>query len=118
PTPTRDTRETNDMEPTGRNLVAGEAATGEGAPFRGVDPLTGAELDPDFREAGPEQVGRALEAAEAAFRVYGRWPGGDRARLLRAVAEEIEILGDGLLSRARLETGLPLERLRAERGRT
>ncbi|HRE05655.1 MAG TPA: aldehyde dehydrogenase family protein, partial [Opitutaceae bacterium] len=41
-----------------------------------------------------------------------------RARLLEAMAAEIEALGDTLLQRAHAETGLPLVRLTGERGRT
>ncbi|HET8656334.1 MAG TPA: aldehyde dehydrogenase (NADP(+)) [Longimicrobiaceae bacterium] len=106
------------MELSGSNLVAGEAVEGGGATFRAVNPATGAELDPVFREAGATEVDHALEAAEAAFRVYGRWSGRERAALLRAVADELLALGDGWIERAHAETALPAARLQGERGRT
>lgn len=58
------------MEITGENLIGGEPERG-GSPFRAVNPATGAELEPEFREADGDLVDRALSVAEAAFRDYG-----------------------------------------------
>jgi len=103
---------------TGRNLIAGEAVSGGGEAFRAVDPATGATLDPEFSGAGARDVDQALSAAEAAFRVYGASSGAERARLLRAIADEVMKLGDELLLRAASETGLARARLESERTRT
>jgi len=105
-------------EITGRNLIAGEAVRGGGEAFRAVDPATGKALDPEFTGAGARDVARAMTAAEAAFRAYARSSGQERARLLRAIADAVMALGERLLQRANLETGLPPARLDAERTRT
>ena len=105
------------MDLNGENLVAGEPAGGAGA-FRAVNPATGAELAPEFREADQALVDRALVAAEAAFPACARTSPADRARLLRGIADRITALGPALLERAHQETALPPARLESERGRT
>jgi NADP-dependent aldehyde dehydrogenase len=60
----------------------------------------------------------ALRAAEEAFAVFGRAPAEARAALLEEIAEQIQALGDDLLSTADAETGLGLPRLTGERART
>lgn len=106
------------MEITGSNLIAGAADIGDGASFHAVNPTTGAKLDPVFHETGTAEVDRALAAAEAAFQVFGQSPLADRARFLRAVADELLTLGDALIERAQAETALPATRLQSERMRT
>jgi NADP-dependent aldehyde dehydrogenase len=59
-----------------------------------------------------------LTRADAAFRDFARFAAAARARLLRAIADELLGLGDPLLECARAETALPLTRLQAERLRT
>ena len=105
------------MEITGDNLIGGEPARG-GAVFRAVNPATGAALAPEFAEADAALVLRALEAADAAFGTYGASEPQLRARLLRAIADELLALGQPLLERAQEETGLPAARLEGERTRT
>jgi alpha-ketoglutaric semialdehyde dehydrogenase len=106
------------MDVSGANLVAGVLVEGSGSPFKAVNPATETELDPTFREAGREQVDRAWQAAETAFRSFGMSTGEQRARLLRAIADGIEGLGDALIRRGHEETALPMSRLESERGRT
>ena len=86
--------------------------------FRAISPLDGSELDPVFHESVPEDVNRALTQAEEAFGKYRRVGAEARAAFLERIAEEILALGDELLQRAHLETGLPLDRLTGERART
>jgi len=102
----------------GHSLVAGRRGATGGARFSAIDPKTGAAFEPDFHEALPAEVDAALTAAVEAFEVYRHQPGAARARLLEAIAAEIEGLGDALLQRAHLETALPLPRLQGERART
>ncbi|MSU70364.1 MAG: aldehyde dehydrogenase (NADP(+)) [Opitutaceae bacterium] len=102
----------------GKSLLAGQTGAPGNAVFRAVDPATGEALLPDFTEAQVAEVDAALQAAAAAFQDYRRWPADTRARLLEAIATEIEALGDPLLQRAQLETGLPAARLQGERART
>jgi NADP-dependent aldehyde dehydrogenase len=72
-----------------------------------------------FKEATIAGVNQVFEAAEAAFDEYRGLPAERRAVFLEAIAEEIEALGDELLSVASSETALPIaERLMGERSRT
>jgi alpha-ketoglutaric semialdehyde dehydrogenase len=102
----------------GKSLVAGAPVTSGGKTFRAFNPATSDKLDPEFHEASPADVERALNASASAFAEYRAVPGSERARLLETIAAEIEALGDALLQRANAETGLPLARLTGERART
>ncbi len=103
---------------TGRHLINGQWVQSGNDPFNASTPVTGAPLEPVFHKATNAEVDMALQAAEAAFVQTRdlspmRW-----AELLDAIAQRIMDLGDPLLHRANTETGLPLQRLIAERGRT
>ncbi|MEJ2502298.1 MAG: aldehyde dehydrogenase (NADP(+)) [Gemmatimonadota bacterium] len=110
------------MEIKGGTLIGGEMDGGEstagGTTFRAVDPASGAELEPAFREADTGDVDRAVAAAAAAFESYAALEPSRRAAFLRAVADAIEGLGAPLIDRASAETGLPSGRLEGERART
>jgi NADP-dependent aldehyde dehydrogenase len=89
------------------------------ATFRAVDPTTGAEVGPEFRDATPAEVAAAVEAAVAAHRELRTWDGARLAGLLRACADELEADGEALVATAALETGLPATpRLTGELART
>ena len=103
---------------TGANFIGPRESREGSAPFRAQDPTRGADLDPEFVEATPGEVDAAVRAAEGAFEAYGAIPAPGRASFLRALATQIEALGDGLLERAEAETALPRPRLTGERGRT
>lgn len=102
----------------GKSLLAGQPGKAGGSVFWTVNPATGQRLTPDFHSALPDEVNAALEASAAAFADYSARPPIERARLLDAIATEIEALGDLLLQRASAETGLPLARITGERART
>ncbi len=102
----------------GLSLLAGKTGSTGGTVFHAVNPATGEPLAPDFHEASLAEVNSALNAAAAAFEIYRAVPAEQRAQLLDTIAAEIEALGDALLTRANLETGLPLPRLTGERART
>ena len=101
----------------GRNFIAG-AHRGGDRTYAVTSPLDGSPLDGSFSFASLADVNDALAAAAAAAGLFARTGGGDRARLLEAIAEEILALGDALLERAGRETALPAARLTGERGRT
>ena len=102
----------------GKNLIAG-ALSAEGTPsIRAVNPVTGETLAPAFHEAAPEEIDRALRAADEAFHANRTRPAEARAELLERIADEIEALGEALVARVTAETGLPEGRVRGERGRT
>jgi NADP-dependent aldehyde dehydrogenase len=102
----------------GKSLIAGVPVPPGGRTFRAINPATNRPLEPDFHEASNEHVDRALAGATSAFVDYRARSGSERARLLEAIATEIEALGDSLLQRANAETGLPLARITGERART
>ncbi len=100
------------------NLIDVELVVGSSVTFNAINPATGAQLEPAFHESSALDVDRALHAAQNAFDIYGRVSAHERARFLRAIADELVALGDELLERAHAETALPLARLQGERTRT
>src|SRR5207248_1165299 len=86
--------------------------------FHGRNPATSAELEPAYHEATPEEIDAAVKLAESALDPYRSRSAGDRAAFLRAIAAEIEALGEELIGRAVEETALPAARITGERGRT
>ncbi|MEI6713968.1 MAG: aldehyde dehydrogenase (NADP(+)) [Verrucomicrobiota bacterium] len=102
----------------GKSILAGHLAGPSSATFQAISPLTGQPLEPTFHQGTPSDVDAALQAAENAFQIYSALSAQKRAEFLEKIAEEILALGDELLQRTHLETGLPLERLTGERGRT
>lgn len=102
----------------GRSLIAGQLSNTDGRTFKAVSPLDTAELEPAFYEAEQTDVDHALYQAEEAFQLYRRCSALERAAFLDRIAEEITALGDALLERCHQETGLPIDRLTGERGRT
>lgn len=71
-----------------------------------------------FQDASIEEIEQLMKASKEAFKLYRKTPGKKKAVFLRAIAEEIEALGDTLLNLAKSETNLPIPRLVSERGRT
>ena len=65
-----------------------------------------------------EAVDEAVQKATAAFDIYRKKDKNSIAAFLDQIADEILNLGDALIERCNLETGLPIARLQGERGRT
>lgn len=101
----------------GLSSIAGRPAPG-GKTFRAVNPASGNPLDPEFHEALPADLAEAARSAAEAFGPYRSITGAARAAFLERIAGEIEALGDALIDRCILETGLPAGRLAGERART
>src|SRR5215468_5815774 len=106
------------MELHGKNIIAGKTIEVGGRTFQAFAPASGKSIEPHFEGATADQVNQALEAAESAFHIYRRLSSERRANFLEMIAEEIIALGDDLIERSHLETGLPKDRLTGERGRT
>lgn len=102
----------------GKQMIAGELSSQGDARIRGVNPATGQPMAPAYHEATAQEIDRAMTAAEACFDALRTSPCEQRATLLEAIGERIMALGDALLERAHAETGLPMQRLTAERART
>ncbi|HEX3673954.1 MAG TPA: aldehyde dehydrogenase (NADP(+)) [Rhizomicrobium sp.] len=99
-------------------LIVGFARVSTAETFDAVDAASGAKLGPPFSVAGPAEIERACALAQAAFDPYRTAALDLRARFLDTCAESILALGDELIARAGLESGLPRARLEGERGRT
>jgi NADP-dependent aldehyde dehydrogenase len=106
------------MELHGANILGGGVSSAGGTTFRGVNPATGAALEPAFHEATEAEIDRALALADAAFASYRKKSPDDIARFLEAIATGLENLGAELIARAHAETALPEARLLGERART
>ncbi len=103
---------------TGRSIIGSARGNEGGKTFRAFNPQTGEAVEPSFHSASLEELNRAAELAEQARIPYSRLSGKERAKFLRAIADNIETLGDTLIERATLETALPNARFVGERGRT
>ena len=102
----------------GKSILAGTLVEERAHAFRAISPLDGQSLEPEFYECKIEAAEEALASAEEAFVTYRRTSAETRAAFLEKIADEIVAIGDALIERAHLETGLPKDRLTGERGRT
>ncbi len=99
-------------------LIGGCFVPGAAAPVQAFNPTSGQPEGPDFGGASPQDINAACQLAADAFDTYRQTTPEVRAHFLETIATRIVALGDALLERAALETGLPLARLTGERGRT
>lgn len=86
--------------------------------LRAVNPVTQKFLPGTFPVATEKEIDTAVQEAFAAWKVFRNTSGQVKAQFLRAIAEEIESLGELLVERASEESGLPVGRITGERGRT
>jgi NADP-dependent aldehyde dehydrogenase len=106
------------IEVQGLSLLGSRSASGRGEPFQAINPAVGSHLPPTFYSATREDLESAARLAAAAFSVYSRVPGKEKAGFLRSIARHIEAIAEPLVSRAMLETALPAARLQGEAVRT
>jgi len=71
-----------------------------------------------IKDSTPQEIDEILAKAVDAFQVYKKYSLKKRADFMRAIAVEIEELGDELIETAASETNLPVARLNGERART
>ncbi|MBC7570738.1 MAG: aldehyde dehydrogenase (NADP(+)) [Spirosoma sp.] len=100
------------------NFIGQEATIGNGDVFYAHAPAHNETLPNEFANVTTEQASLAVARATAAFGPYSSVTPQQRADFLEAIAQEIENLGDALIERAVLESGLPTGRITGERGRT
>jgi alpha-ketoglutaric semialdehyde dehydrogenase len=106
------------MELHGKNLI-GQNVSADGEQIVVArDPSIGAELAPVFFEATSSEVDRAATLAAEAAPAFYRCTHEQVFAFLMRIVDEINVLGDDLLKRASQESGLGIERLTGERGRT
>ena len=106
------------MTLTGAAIIGASRLPGAGEAVRATDPASGRPLEPAYGSVGPAELDHACALAAAAFDAYRDTTPEARARFLEAVAQAILDLGDPLVERACLESGLPRGRIEGERGRT
>jgi NADP-dependent aldehyde dehydrogenase len=102
----------------GHSLIAGEATPGTSGTAYGFNPATNEHLEPAYTLISEQQLKTATDAAADAFESFSTLEPEQHARFLDAIAENIEAIGDELIDRTAIETGLGLDRLRGERART
>lgn len=71
-----------------------------------------------FTDTTPEDLNKTMQESHLAFLSYKNFSGKKKAEFLRAIADEIEVLGSELVQTAMRETNLPEARIINERGRT
>jgi NADP-dependent aldehyde dehydrogenase len=106
------------MELTTGNRIGINISSNGDKTFQAFDPSKNEYLNEKFTMATAKEFETALTLAEKAFSVYSGLPYVQRAEFLDAIADEIMELGDSLLERCSLESGLPIARISGERGRT
>ena len=84
----------------------------------GVDAVSGDPVLPGAPATAPADIARLAAAAGEVFDAFRGLARERRARLLDAIADQIEAIGDALITTAMSETGLARGRLEGERGRT
>ncbi len=102
----------------GHMLIGSEDVQGTSAAIQAVNPATNQVLSPVYAGGTEAHVNEACVLAQEAFASYRQTSPAQRAAFLEAIADQIEALGDILIERAHMESGLPLARLQGERGRT
>ncbi len=72
----------------------------------------------DFKDTTITELDETMQKAWNAFHVYRKMSLKERADFMRAIAKELEAVGDELIETAMSETNLPEARIRSERART
>ncbi|WP_455924569.1 aldehyde dehydrogenase (NADP(+)) [Pseudomonas putida] len=106
------------MHVLGQMIIGQRAFRGLGGEVQACAAATGEVLGPTFGVSTLEDVDAACALADQAFDVYRQLPDARRARFLDAIGEGLLGLGDTLIERVALESGLPKARLEGERLRT
>lgn len=86
--------------------------------FHSYNPAKESNNDHLFYKATPAEINQAVEKAAAAFQVYRKKSGAEKAIFLISIAEEILNTGDELVTICCNETALPPARIEGERMRT
>ena len=103
---------------TGKNQIGNTVSANGTKTYRTFNPQTNQENSFLFTEAAAEEIDTAVALATDAYKVFSKKSGKEKAAFLRAIAEEIENLGDDLVKVYTSESGLPEGRAMGERGRT
>ena len=102
---------------TGENYIGADRSAKGHKTYSTFDPKLNKPTEWVFYEADHEEVNRAVEKATKAFETYNTFSGAQKALFLNAIADNINALGDELITAYIRESGLPEGRARGERGR-
>ncbi len=103
---------------TGKNYIGFSQQAEGNTTYKTINPKLNLENEWTFTEATKEEIDSAVNLAWSAFKSFRNTPESDRAAFLNAIADEIEALGDALVSVYCAESGLPEGRANGERNRT
>lgn len=103
---------------TGKNYIGNKLSSTGNSTFKTVNPVLNMENTTLFYDATNSEINDAVETASLAYRSYRQVSGASKAQFLRAIATEIEALGDELIETYTSESGLANGRAIGERGRT
>ncbi len=103
---------------TGENFIGTSRSANGSRTFKTFDPVLNMENSQLFTEANSEEINKAVELAETAFKELQVLTGAQKASFLNTIADEILALDDALIQVYCSETGLPEGRAKGERGRT
>ncbi|HHT8959747.1 TPA: aldehyde dehydrogenase family protein, partial [Burkholderia cenocepacia] len=106
------------MQLTGQLLIGQSAVAGQNGTLHAIAAATGEPLEPAFGGASLHDLETACALADDAFDTYRETSLNARAAFLDAIGRRIMALGDDLIERCVVETGLPRARIEGERGRT
>ena len=106
------------VELTGTSIIGSSRGAATVKTFTAFNPMNGEQVAPNFYSATMAELENACRLADQARTPFGSLAGKVRAKFLRAIADNVESLGDVLIERATLETSLPNARFLGERGRT
>lgn len=105
------------MTITGKLFIAGNTVQ-TSKTYRAINPVTNKELETEFSCADETIIDQACKAAFNDFDAFRSFPIEERAKFLEAIADNIESLGNQLVTQTMLETGLPEGRVKGETNRT
>lgn len=103
---------------TGKNYIGDVLSANGTITYKTINPEQNSENATVFYEATEDEISQAVALADEAFKVYGTIADIKKADFLDAIAEEIEALGEDLLTTYTQESGLPAGRANGERGRS
>ena len=106
------------MKISGVNYIGSKKSKNGDKTFTTFNPKLNVPNSWALHEATSDEIDEACKLAQEAFLVYKEFSGAKKAEFLRTIADEIENLGDELISVYTQESGLPEGRAIGERGRT
>ena len=102
----------------GHNLIGNTESAEGNISLQVFSTIRQMNLPEIFTAATETEVEQAVAKAIKAFVIYKNISPENKALFLESIAAEIDNIGDELIERAKLETGLTEQRLTGERGRT